>query len=135
MWLRIDARTISDDFSAKYILSSGGHTAEVVAGGIAIVLRHGELWVEVRLRDAERKWIAGRIPVVPDEWFHVAVTWSRSSNLTVYKGGERANTVRSKYMRPSQETIDDAFMLIGTQYKLCSKHYSGLYHSLKDTCK
>ena len=54
---------VDPDNSAKYILTSGGDTSEVNEGGIAVVMRHGKLWVEVRLRETFEKWIVRRIPV------------------------------------------------------------------------
>ena len=54
----------------KYIISSGGQTRQTATGGIAVIMKNGDLLIEVRIMFTSRKWLMnlGEIvnqPVVP----------------------------------------------------------------------
>ena len=92
VWLRLGPMLTSQE---KYILSSGGQTRGITTGGIAVVMKNRKLSVEVRIKSNLRKWIKNNISVEVDTWFHLAVTWEKNGNLTVFVDGTPLSPVTS----------------------------------------
>ena len=127
MWLKLD-RQMYDPHRTRYILASGGETSEIATAGVAVVMRHGVLWVEIRTRRPNRKFIyANQISIPQNTWFYLAIVWRMYySDLEVYINNANT-TVESASFQPASNQVA-AHMYIGRASHTTSTHYFGKFN-------
>ncbi len=112
MWLNIASSSFVS--GNKYIISSGGQTASVSRGGIAILMKNSLLYVTIRHGQQGLMWKVTDVSVEQDTWFHLGVTWSQALGLIVYINGTKvADTGSTPYTASSTNDASGVFMQLG----------------------
>ena len=93
LWLNIPEESLYPTTGAKYFISSGGETRSIETGGMALLAKETGLWIDFRVRPDGKLWSISEISAVANSWFHLAITWNRYGDLTVFINGiERYRT-------------------------------------------
>ena len=94
------------------ILSSGGESDGVPAGGVAVYITAGKLAVSIQIRELQTEWSYKELHVQPDIWFHLMIVWKMNSELHLYIDFGIDAIVSGKSYTPSPTTTSD-HMFIG----------------------
>ena len=96
-----------DNLPPKYVLSSGGHSTGVPAGGIAVYTNFEKLVVQIKIRHLQTEWVYEELNVQPDQWFDLMIVWKKNSELRLYIDFGIDAIVSGTHYRPSPITISD----------------------------
>ena len=132
MWLKLD-RAMFDAHRSRYILASGGETSEIAKAGVAVVMRQGELWVEVRARKPNHKFIyENQNPVRQNRWFYLTIVWRLYfTKLEVYIDSSKTIIDPAAFTPASNQLA--AHMYIGRASHTNSTHYFGNFNVIFDS--
>ena len=123
MWLKLDTEMLNEH-RTLYILASGGESSEIATAGVAVVMRHGELWAEIRERKQREKYISrNQTTIYANRWFYVAVVWKLHFELDLYIDSAK-KTSAAAYVGPALHELP-AHMYIGRPSHVESTHYYG----------
>ena len=108
----------------KYIISSGGQTRTTASGGISVLMKNGDLMIQIRIMFTSLSWILNLGEISTNQWFHLSATWTKDGNLTGYINGTWQNSVSSEsYI--SQNSIVVSNMHIGKPNNVDTSTYFG----------
>ena len=80
LWLRTSTQT-----GKKFFISSGAQTT--MSHGIAVYKHDGKVGSTFKTSSGQRWDAEGTFVLNPTTWYHMAVTWSLTSGLTMYVNG------------------------------------------------
>ena len=89
LWLSIPEESLYPTTGAKFFISSGGETRSIETGGMVLLAKETGLWIDFRVRPDGKLWTISEINAVANSWFHMAITWDRYGDLTVFINGIR----------------------------------------------
>ena len=122
-----------DAHRGRYILASGGETSEIAKAGVAVVMRQGELWMEVRARKPNHKFIyENQNPIRQNRWFYLAIVWKLYfTKLEVYIDSSKTIIDPAAFTPASNQLA--AHMYIGKASHTNSTHYFGNFYVILDS--
>ena len=104
LWLNIPEESLYPTTAEKYFISSGGQTRSVITGGMALLAKATGLWIDFRLRLDAKLWSITEITAEPNSWFHLAITWNKYGDLTVYINGIERHRASGVTYGPTSST-------------------------------
>ena len=138
LWLNIPEESLYPTTAEKYFISSGGQTRSVITGGMTLLAKTTGLWIDFRLRPDGKLWSITEITAEPNSWFHLAITWNKYGELTVYINGIERYRVSGVAYGPTSSTTSsvmhvERYRVSGVAYGPTSSTTSSVMHVGKNS--